>query len=91
MPYPVRAAMFANCDDVVTVDAGGSVTATLPERCEISSPPEAVSEAVAAILQPDVKLDLVRRLADLDTKLTNYQRLIKRGEGLDEFLSKAEL
>jgi hypothetical protein len=89
MPYPVLAAMFEHCDDTASMDAHGTVTSTLPERCDPGLQPATVATAVAALHTPELRLDLGRRLADLDTKLTNYQRLIDRGEVLDEFLASA--
>lgn len=89
MPYPVLAAMFEHCDDVPSIDDRGTVTATLPDRCDPGLPPATVAAAVAAIHTPELALDLNRRLADLDTKLTNYQRLIDRGESLDRFLAES--
>ena len=90
MPYPVMAAMFEHCDDAPSADPRGSFTATLPEHCDPGLPPATVAAAVAAIRTPDLKLDLNRRLSDLDTKLTNYQRIIDRGKSLDEFLADAK-
>ncbi len=91
MPYPVQAAMFAHCDDIAVVDTSGAASASLPQRCDLDLPPETVAAAVAAILNPELKLDLARRLADLDTKLTNYQRLIDRGRALDTFLAESTI
>ena len=90
MPYPVIAAMFEHCDDTPAVDARGTATAALPDRCDPGLQPATVAAAVAAIHTPDLKLDLGRRLADLDTKLSNYQRLIDRGKALDDFLAEAK-
>lgn len=91
MPYPVQAAILEHCDDVATVDARGTVAAILPERCELSLRPETIAAAIAAVQTPGVRQDLVRRLADLDTKLKNYQRLVDRGETLDRFLAESQL
>jgi hypothetical protein len=88
MPYPVQAAMFERCDDIASVDSRGAAMATLPERCELGLSPEAIAEAVEAIHDRELKLDLVRRLSDLDTKLENYQRLLDRGKALDGFLAE---
>jgi|SRR5687767_1024616 hypothetical protein len=88
MPYPVQAAMFERCDDIASVDSRGAAMATLPERCVLGLSAEAVAAAVAAIHDPELKLDLVRRLSDLDTKLDNYQRLLDRGRALDSFLAE---
>lgn len=91
MPYPVQAAMFAHCDDIASVDSRGAAMASMPEHCALGLPPETVTGAVAAIQKPDLKLDLVRRISDLDTKLANYQRLLDRGKALDTFLAEAQL
>lgn len=89
MPYPVQAAILGNCDDVTAVDGRGAVLSTLPGHCELGLPPEAVAAAIAAIQAPELRQDLVRRLADLDTKLKNYQRLVDRGASLDRFLAES--
>jgi hypothetical protein len=89
MPYAAQSAIFERCDDVATVDAHGYVTTTLPADCRPGLPPEVVASAVAAIRTQELRLDLGRRLTDLDTKLKNYQRLVDRGQVLDEFLAQA--
>lgn len=91
MPYPVQAAMFKRCDDIASVDARGAAMASMPEHCDLGLPPETVAAAVAALQQPELRLDLVRRLSDLDTKLANYRRLLDRGNALDAFLAEARL
>jgi hypothetical protein len=88
MPYPVQAAMFERCDDIASVDSLGAAMAALPERCELGLSAATVAAAVASIHDPELKLDLVRRLSDLDTKLENYQRLLDRGKALDGFLAE---
>jgi hypothetical protein len=88
MPYPVQAAMFERCDDIASVDSRGAATAALPERCELGLSAATIAAAVASIHDPEVKLDLVRRISDLDTKLENYQRLLDRGRALDRFLAE---
>ena len=89
LPYPVQAAIFEHCDDVATMDASGYASATLPERCDLGLPTETIASGIAAIRTSDLRLDLARRLSDLDTKLKNYQRLIDRGAALDQFLAEA--
>lgn len=91
LPYAVQSAISERCDDVAAVDARGFVSSTLPERCDLGLPAETIASGIAAIRTPDLELDLARRLADLDTKLRNYQRLVDRGAALDQFLAEAEI
>jgi hypothetical protein len=91
LPYAVQSAIFERCDDVASVNARGFVSSTLPERCDLGLPAEAIASGIAAIRTAELKLDLARRLADLDTKLKNYQRLVDRGASLDRFLAEAEI
>ena len=91
MPYPAQEAMLAHCGDISIIDERGAPTNRLPEQCALGLPPEDVASAVAAILDPELKRDLVRRIGDLDTKRVNSQRLIDRAEALDAFLAEAEL
>lgn len=91
MPYPVQSAMFERCDDVAAVDAQGAAMAVLPETCDLELPSETIVSAISAIRTADLKHDLVRRISDLDTKLTNYQRLLDRGQALDKFLAESDI
>ena len=91
LPYAVQAAIFERCDDIANIDSGGYASATLPGRCDLDLPTETIATGIAAIRTPGLKLDLARRLADLDTKLKNYQRLVDRGAALDQFLAEAEI
>lgn len=91
LPYAVQAAIFERCDDIANIDSGGYASATLPGHCDLDLPTETIATGIAAIRTPGLKLDLARRLADLDTKLKNYQRLVDRGAALDQFLAEAEI
>ena len=88
MPYPVQEAMNAHCDDLMTLDGGGLPRPVLPEECRLDLPPALVSAAVAELLTPELKLDLQRRLADIDTKITNFRRLLKLSSALEQSLGK---
>ena len=88
MPYPVQEAMHL-CDDISTQDAAGMPIPSLPEHCELGLAPAVIDRAVAALLSPDLTPDLQRRLADIDTKVTNFQRLIDRARELDQFLAQS--
>jgi hypothetical protein len=90
MPYHVQEAIEAACGDISTQDAHGVNEVRLRENCEPKIDPETVRATVAAITTPDLKLDLVRRIVDLDTKMRNEQALIDRGRALDQFLAQAK-
>ncbi len=91
MPYPVQEAMLARCDDVSVIDERGAPSNRLPEQCELDLPPGDVAIAVAAIFDAELQRDLVRRIADLDTKRINNQRLSDRAGALDKYLAETEL
>ncbi len=90
MPYPAQAAMRGQCSPIVSTESRGLPTITLPAHCDLELAPELVSIAVVAIQDPGLKLDLTRRIADLDTKLLVTQRLIERGEAFDKFLTESQ-
>jgi hypothetical protein len=91
MPYPVQEAMLAYCDDISVTDERGAPSNTLPEHCDLKLPPEEAAKAASALLDPELKLDLVRRIADLDTKRINNQRLSDRAQALDKVLAETKL
>ena len=91
MPYPVQAAAFERCRSVTTIDTRGFATLTMRANCDLGLTSETVAAGVAEIQIPELKRDLVRRLADLDLKFLLYQRLIDRGQALDQFLAEAEI
>jgi len=88
MPYASQAAIRAGCGEIVgTSDAGASIL-SLPETCEISLTADETSQAVSAIFSADIRDDLVRRLADLDNKLTVTQLIMARVNLLDSYLGE---
>lgn len=91
MPYNVQAVALERCRSDTAVDARGFASVTLGANCELGLPSEMVAAGIAAIRIPELKLDLVRRLADLESKLLLYQRLIERGQSLDQFLAETEM
>jgi hypothetical protein len=91
MPYPVQEAMLAYCDDISVTDERGAPSNKLPEHCDLKLPPEEAAKAASALLDPELKLDLVRRIADLDTKRINNQRLSDRAQALDKVLAETKL
>jgi hypothetical protein len=91
MPYAVQAIAFERCSPDTAVDARGFATVTMRESCDLGLTPETVAAGIAAIRMPEIKLDLVRRLAELDMNFMLYERLIERGRALDQFLAEAEM
>jgi hypothetical protein len=91
MPYPVQEAMLAYCDDISVTDERGAPSNSLPEECDLNLAPAAIAEAVAELLDPELRRDLVRRIADLDTKRINNRRLIDRAQALDKILAEAKI
>ena len=90
MPYPVQAEIRKSCGIVFSADSRFMPKATFREQCDPELSPETIAAGVAAIRTPELKLDLVRRVSDLDTKLEIFQRLLDRGRLLDEFLAKSK-
>ena len=87
MPWPVQYAMNQYCDTTFSLDSHGRALVSLPESCKLGLSPDVTAAAVAAIHNPDLKQDLVRRLNDLETRLKQYQRMIDQGKLLDELLA----
>ena len=91
MPYPVQAVIFERCYGNTSLDARGGVWVTSQPSCELGLPSETIKAAVAAIRIPELKLDLIRRIAELDYNLRIYQNITNRGQVLDQFLAEAEI
>ena len=90
VPLPAQRAMFNRCPLAFSVDSHGRALASFPESCELKLSQEVIAETVAGIHNPDLKGDLLRRVADLDSGLKVYQRLIHQGKSLDKFLAESE-
>jgi hypothetical protein len=91
MPYTIQEIAFERCRPNTAVDASGFATVTMRENCDLGLPSEAVAAGITAIRISEIRLDLVRRLAELDQNFMLYQRLAERGQALDEFLAEAEM
>ncbi|MBS0193045.1 MAG: hypothetical protein JSR34_02240 [Proteobacteria bacterium] len=90
MPYAVQREIVTKCPERVNVSFSGSSIAALTDQCSIVLPPADVAAAVAAVDIPEIKLDLNRSLADIDTKLILYDRVIARAKALDAFLAQQD-
>ncbi|WP_412067264.1 hypothetical protein [Rubrivirga sp. IMCC43871] len=89
MPYGAQVAIRAACGDIIETRESGEPVISLPESCSVDLPPEAVSSAVAAIVERDLRDDLVRRLVDLDAKISFAHLIIDRAQLLDDYLAEA--
>jgi hypothetical protein len=89
MPYPVQTAIRAACNDIADTGPAGEPIVALPASCDPDLNPEEVAEAVAAILELDIRSDLTRRVTDLDLKLSALQQMIDRAGMLDAYLEQA--
>ncbi len=87
MPYEAQAAIRAACDDIVETGPGGEPIIMLPENCTPELNPESVSEAVMAIMDLEIRNDLIRRVSDLDAKLFAAQLIVDRSMMLDDYLA----
>ena len=90
MPLPAQRAMFNRCALGFSVDSHGRALVSFPERCELELSQEVIASAVAEIQNPELKGDLLRRVAELDSRLKVYQRLIDQGKSLDAFLAETK-
>jgi hypothetical protein len=91
MPYSLQAAIFERCTSESVVDARGYVWVTMRDNCKLGLPADAVAAGISAIRMPELKLDLIYRIGDLDYKIRLSKRLIERGQVLDTFLAEAEI
>ena len=86
MPYAAQAAIRAACGEVAETSKAGESVLSLPESCEIDLGLDETRRAVAAIIDADIKDDLVRRLSDLDNKISMTQLMLARIDLLDSYL-----
>jgi len=90
MPYAVQAEIRARCGDRSKVNDLGEPILSLPDTCVIQLTGLQTSDAVARILDADIRDELVRRLSDLDSKIAATGRIIERLDALDSYLSELE-
>ena len=87
MPYPVQAAIRAACDDIITNGIYGEPIAVLPESCAPIMTAEQLNNGIQAILALDIRIPLIRRLSDLDTKITQSEVFIERAKSIEQYLA----
>ena len=74
MPYKVQQAVQRHCGDRVTTLSSGGQMAVLPDSCALDLDPATVTSSVARIEAADFGEDLTRHIADIDQKLTGFDR-----------------
>jgi len=86
MPYRAQQAIRAACGDIVTTGESGEPVLALPTECDPDLSPNEVQIAVAAIMDLNIRKDLVRQLSNLDAKLFAGPLVIDRTNLLDAYL-----
>jgi len=74
MPYAVQSAIRQKCPEQVTFLASGAQIAALPTRCSVGLDRSTVDQAATRLSQAQLANDLTRHIADLDQKLSGYDR-----------------
>jgi hypothetical protein len=86
MPYAAQAAIRASCDDIWSTESNGEAVVSLPESCEPVITTDDIDVAVNAIYELNIRSALVRRISDLDLKLTAARIFIERTTMMDAYL-----
>ena len=87
MPYVSQAAIRKKCDDIATTGSTGSAIISLPEKCEPEMTQDEITHGIAAVKELDIRKSLVRRMSDLDLKISHANLFIERTKLMDEYLA----
>lgn len=74
LPYAVQSAIRRKCGDRVTTLRSGAQIAVFPEHCALGLDKAVIASAVGRLEAADLGEDLTRLIADLDQKLSGYER-----------------
>ena len=74
LPYEVQLAIRENCGERVTTLPNGAQIATFPDDCAPSLDQSVVASAVSRVEAAKLHDDLTRQIADLDQKLSGFDR-----------------
>ncbi len=74
LPYQAQLAIRESCGERVTTLPSGAQIATFPDRCAPGLDPATVRMGVARLHAADLREDLTRQIADLDQKLSGFDR-----------------
>jgi len=74
LPHAVQNSVRANCGDRYEFDSNHVVWLSLPQNCDLTFEPMAISEAVNALKSyADLEKELTRHLADIESKLVTLE------------------
>ncbi|MFL6758043.1 MAG: hypothetical protein ACJ8E4_01265 [Sphingomicrobium sp.] len=90
MPYAVQAAIREHCPERVTFLRSGAQVAALPDRCAVALDRSDIEEAAARLDRAQLAEDLTRHIADLDQKLSGYDRFGRLARELRVHLESIE-
>lgn len=72
MPHAIQSAVRKNCGDRYDFQSNNILHLILPDTCDLTLDPFAISEAITALRSyGDLEKDLAHHLSDLDSKLTS--------------------
>ena len=74
LPYDVQLAIRESCGERVTTLPNGAQIATFPDHCALSLDQSVVGAAVSRLEAAKLNDDLTRQIADLDQKLSGFDR-----------------
>ncbi|MES2120122.1 MAG: hypothetical protein V4513_06040 [Pseudomonadota bacterium] len=82
LPYAVQSAIRTKCGDRITKLPDGAQVATLPDRCSVGLSRAETEDAVRKLKAADLVEDLTRHIADIDQKLTGFDRFLRQAQDL---------
>jgi len=86
LPYRLQQAINKECGDRITTLSGGDQTASLPDKCSVDLDPALVRIALERVARADLREDLNRHIADLDQKLSGFDRFGRSASSLRHLL-----
>ena len=86
MPYSAQAAIVAECGDIISNGVNGEPIASLPDNCDPVMTSAQISKGINAIIDLDIRVPLIRRISDLDLKISQAKIFNMRAKLLDEYL-----
>jgi hypothetical protein len=78
MMFAVQQRLRERCSDDIATSPTGLETITLPKRCGLGLPPAMAAQAAVNLsAMPGLKDDLARHIADLDVKVSRFDRWVQ--------------
>ena len=90
LPYNVQLAIRESCGERVTTLPNGAQVATFPDRCAPGLDQPAIASAVARLKAANLREDLTRQIADLDQKLSGFERFGRLAHDIRAYLQAQE-